>query len=355
MRFMFRRKVLLPILLAGIAFLVACVFFLIRLDYVIHHDLYSYGLQFNEEWVIQYWTYKNLALVLIGTAILTNCFGLLYLFATRLSTTPSPLQQRISKRKSTGFEQRLSLTFLGVGALALAFSISYSSSTLAFVGLGLIFWGALFLYIRTGKYVNEVLLDKTALSSLVALDWMISELGFEGQPVYLPPRYLRDFESSRVFISKEKKTKLPNPDQFLTEGNSFFINNQKGISFEPPGAEITKLLEKVLETSFTKTKLQYFEQNILKTLVEDLEIAQDVEIKSQGKRLNIRLENSTYAPICSETQKLSKINSSIGCPICSALACALTKTTGKPVVIEKEQATEDDRSINIEYRLLDET
>jgi len=352
MRFTFNRRTLLPILLMGIGLLAACIFFVVQLDYLIHNDLYNYGLRFSEEWAVQAWTYKNLTLIFSGVAILVNLFGLLYIIITKPAAAPK-LRQKIIKRP-TDFTQKLSLALLGVGGAALVASISYDSSTAAFIGLGLIFWGAIFLYVRTGEHVKEILLDKTTISSIKALDQMIRELDFKGQAIYLPPKYLKDFESSRVFISKAKGTNVPNSEKFLAESANFFIDSPKGISLEPPGAEMARLLEQVLETSFTRTNMQYFEQNIPKAIIEDLEIAQNVEIERRGQILSIKLENSTYAPMCSETRKMTKINGSIGCPICSALACALAKTTGKPIVIKREQATTDDRTINTEYRILDE-
>ncbi len=352
MKFSFNHRMLILVLLGSIGFLSACVFFIVRLDYVIHHDLYGYGLQFSEEWATQIWIFKDLTLIFSGVGILVNIFGLIYVFTAKPSRLPQ-LQQKAFTIPA-GFTQKLSLILLGTGVVSLATSILYNSTAAAFVGLGLIFWGIIFLYVRTGKYVKASLLDKTTLSALKALEGMIGEADFEGQAVYLPPKYLKDFESSRFFISKAKGTTLPDQKEFLTQSNEILIDNPKGISFEPPGAEITRLLEQALNTSFTKTNLQSFEQKIPTALIEDLEIAQNVQIEKQGQNLSIKLENSIYASMCSETQKLTKINGSIGCPICSALACALAKTTGKPITIKREQPTLDDHTINTEYRMLEE-
>ena len=45
----------------------------------------------------------------------------------------------------------------------------------------------------------------------------------------------------------------------------------------------------------------------------------------------------------------------IGCPICSALACALTKATGKPIAIEAITPTEYGEIIAATYRVLETT
>jgi len=43
----------------------------------------------------------------------------------------------------------------------------------------------------------------------------------------------------------------------------------------------------------------------------------------------------------------------MGCPLCSAMACALAKATGKPVTIEKEMQNLDG-STRIQYKLLED-
>jgi len=189
---------------------------------------------------------------------------------------------------------------------------------------------------------------------MITLDQMIRELNFQGQATYLPPKYLKDIEANRIFIAKDKETTLPNPNEFLTQEDNFLIHSKQGISFEPPGGELTRLLENTLGTSFTQANLPDFGRTIPKALIEDLEIAQNVEIRIQGSKISITLENTPYAPLCTETQKLNRISSSVGCPLCSALACALAKSTGNPIIIEKEETDQNNRTIVVEYRVLNE-
>jgi len=57
--------------------------------------------------------------------------------------------------------------------------------------------------------VKEDLLLTATKSSLTTLRDFILELGYAGKGIYLPPKYLRDFESSKVFITKTSKLILP--------------------------------------------------------------------------------------------------------------------------------------------------
>jgi len=89
-----------------------------------------------------------------------------------------------------------SWTLLGVGVAALITSIIYASSILTFIGLGLLFWGAILLYIRDQEYTRKVLLDASVLPSLTTINQLVQKLNYKGNAVYLPPKYLKDPETS---------------------------------------------------------------------------------------------------------------------------------------------------------------
>ncbi|MFX0108838.1 MAG: hypothetical protein ACFE7R_11170 [Candidatus Hodarchaeota archaeon] len=334
---------------AGMVLLVASFFVFLRLDYVVHHDLYKYGLQYSDEWGVQYWNYRTLTMIFIVSSVFISGLGFLILLKARPIHRKPPPQKK--KGRPNDIERYLNIAFLIAGGLAFTAATAYNSTPAALIGLGLIFWGAILLYIRAGKYVKETLLDKTAFPTLAAMDQLLKELGYEGQPVYLPPKFLRDIESSRIIITKERDTVLSIPLGLLSEKGRI-VRDEEAISLEPPGVELMKLLEKSLRISFTRTSFQYFAENIPKTLMEDLEVAQNVEIQKQNGEVTIRMENSSFAQICNRTQELTRINNSIGCPLCSALACALTKTVGAPISIQKEQSILDNRTIAVSYRIL---
>jgi len=242
---------------------------------------------------------------------------------------------------------------LSAGSIALALSINYTSSILAFIGLGLIFWGGLLLYIRPERYVKETLLNKISLPPLVSLNEIIIELGYKSKGVHLPPKYFANFESVKVYFGTEDNAKLPTPKEIQEEENRAFLKNHRGMLITAPGSDLVKLFEKTLGTDFTRTNLQYLEENIPRLLV-DLEIVQNAEMHSTNNDVNIKVEGSVTKSVCEEIRKLSNVCGSLGCPLCSSIALALAKATGKPVIIDRDVTSEDGRIIEITYRLLDE-
>lgn len=329
------------LLLVGTATSIFSAFLFTRLDYIIHNDLYRYGLQFSNEWALQYWTYARLLLGLIGFAGATTFIAIVLIFLRVQATVRIDQTELISS---------ISVT---TGVVALVLSINYTSSILAFIGLGLVFWGIIFIYIRPEEHIKRVLLDATASPLLATLDQIMQEASYEGKAVFLPPEYFLNPEANKAYIPKQKNTKLPTPEQIQKQETQLIIENPQGILLTPPGAELAELFEKTLETSFTRIDLQYLQQNMPKLFIEDLEIAQNFEMETQNDKVYVKIGNSTYQNLTKEAINLS-LYRGLGCPISSAIACALAKASGKPIIIENQQTSEDGKNMEIEYRIVEE-
>jgi hypothetical protein len=318
------------------------VYIFYSIDYIVHTDLYSYGLQFSYNWAENYWTYARLMLALIGfgSAATITSITLISLGARKfVRITPAKLTSSI---------------LIITGAIAIFTSIIYTSPILAFIGLGLLFWGITFTYIRTEEYAKKILLDTTASSQQATLNHIIQELQYEGDVIYLPPKYFSNPDTNKVYIPEQKNTPLPRPEQIQIHEQDFLIEKPPGVLFTPPGAELSKLFERTLETSFENVDLRYLQQNLPKLFVENLEIAQNLEMETEANKIRIQIENSVYKALNTETEQPATIYSRLGSPLSSAIACVLAKTTGKPIIMEREQNSSDGRDVIIEYRILDE-
>jgi len=319
-------KYLISVLLVtSIFFVIFSLFFLIRLDFIVNNSLYNYGLQFSYEWTTPYWNNIVMLFGLFIGVIMINSLSIL-LF---LSTDSWFLKSAKSFLRITSL-----LFFAGVAILFL--SINFNSSVLAFVGLGLVFWGAILLFIRSNRYVKEDLLLTATKSSLTTLRDFILELGYAGKGIYLPPKYLRDFESSKVFITTSKLI-LPLITQ-IQDTKNLIVKNPDGILVTPPGYDLSLLFEKTLGVNFIHKDLPFFELNLRRLIVEDLEIAQNIEMKLTENLVRVKIEDSVYKNMGT---------------LSSAIACILAKTSGKLVLIENREITEDSKIIYLSYRLFE--
>lgn len=252
---------------------------------------------------------------------------------------------------------------ISIGASILIFSLILDSQTLAFIGLSSLFWGALLFYIQPEEYTKQVLLDSITPPSLETLGQMIEELDYKGKAIYLPPQYLKDPGKNKAYLPKRQNEQLPEPELFLNQQNTLFIKNPKGLLLTPPGAELTRLFEKRLGKSFLQMDLKAFKQNLSRLFVDDLEIAEnlDIQIESSkhfngkmGKKygtFNIKISNLTFRDLVKGNIKLTKLYDTIGSPICSAIACALTKITGRPLIIATIQSSKNGKIIEYTYKI----
>ena len=243
------------------------------------------------------------------------------------------------KRRPSGIA---GYALLLLGAAALASSVVYESSVLAFIGLGLTFWGALLSFIRPVGYVRSSLLDSTAVFSLMTVDQVIEDLNYTGKGLYLPPRHLKGLKEGAVLIPSKKGV--------ITSVEKA----GEGIRLSPSGLGLVNLFEKELGTSFAKVDLDYLRNHLPKLFIEGLEIAEDFRMNIKSNIAHIKITGSIYNDLCKEVRKLPNVCGSIGCPLCSSIACALTRATGKPVIIEKNQLSQDGKTIEAYYRILEE-
>ena len=266
-------------------------------------------------------------------------------------------KQKISKARNkhnVSLTKTVMISFFIIGAFALFTSIIYVSSILVFVGLGLVFWGAILTYIKPEPYTRKAILDATVISSLSTLHQIIKELNYEGKAIYLPQKYFTDPETCKIYIPKEKLGKIPIPEIFIKNENNFFFDNPQGVLLMPPGAHLSRLFEKKLDTRFNNVDLNYFAKNLVKLFIDDFELAENLEIEMENNKIKTIITNSSFREVHNEYNRLSHlhVNPSIGCPISSAIACALTKVTGKPITIENIRQSEDGRNIETTYQIL---
>jgi hypothetical protein len=232
-------------------------------------------------------------------------------------------------------------------------SVVYENRILSFVGLGLTFWGAILFYVGPEDYVKGTILSAVAISSMANLSRVIKDKPL-GKAVYLPPRYLRDFESSRVYWMTEETSSLPTPEEIQQkEEEPFSSTSTDGFLVVPPGAALMRLSESKLKKSFAKVDMKFLESNLPRLFTESLEICGKMEMQVGTRKVNVAMEDSVERYILrEEPENYDQLAKAIGWPVTSAIACALAKCTGEPVVIEKHQATHGSRRIEVEYGML---
>ncbi len=235
---------------------------------------------------------------------------------------------------------RLAGVFLAVGALLLVYAVLFELQIAAFIGLGLTFWGAIFALTRSRKYVESSLLDGTAKSAYFTIDRVINDLQYRGQGYYIPaypqdvslPEYLKNLREPVVYISESFDGK-PSLEE-LAQGK-FLSAKNSGVFIASPGAGLVAQMEKQLQLDLSKINLQEFLEVVPRCLSEVFNLAKSADMAVREDGVIFRASGILYESLYRSQTTLKSV-SILGCPVVSAVATALAKTTGKTVVIKEQ-------------------
>lgn len=310
-----------------------------RLDSLVNYDLYFYGLQYNVEWYSIY---------LITVRVMFLLTGLLSVFAITTAIL-FYLSTREKKRIPTRLFDSI---LIGIGTALLSLSIIYSSSILALIGLGLLFWGVIFTYITTSEYVKKVLLDTTLKAWQETLNHIVNKLEYRGETLYLPPQFFNTTNTYKAYISKSKLKTVPTAEMMPRQKLDFLIARiarPQAVLVTPPGVELAQLFEKTLEKDFITTSLQDLKRYLPEVLIEELEVTSCFDLAIENDLIRVTIDDSFFRIPETET-KLSSLYKYFSSPLICAVACVLAKATGIPVVILKTH--NKGKIVTVDYRLL---
>jgi len=252
--------------------------------------------------------------------------------------------------------ERIPILFLLSGIFLLLFSIILESPAASFVGLGLTFWGCLFIFLRPVHYVEGSLLSSSATWSYSTIDRILEETGCEAVGYHIPPilmdvylpHHLKGLKNSMVFVSQKSSVKVPSIED-MAEGR-FLVQNPKGVLLNSPGSGLLSQIEMLLKVDFGKTQLDYLSEILPRSISEDFNLAEEMSINFKENQFYVKILNSIYKSLYSMDNYLKSIQI-IGCPLVSAVACAVAKSSGKLVSIEKQKVTQDGSIIEVWFRI----
>jgi hypothetical protein len=237
----------------------------------------------------------------------------------------------------------IAIGFFAIGIVLLGSSILYNWQVLAFIGLGFVLWGAIFSLAQPGKYVDVSLLDSTANTIYSTLDRMINNLQFDGRGYYIPsypknaylPEYYKNLKDSIVFISDQSFTGLPAVEEVAA--GKFLSEKDKGVFITSPGSGVLNQIEHQLNIDFTTVPLAELCNLLPRCMTESFNLAKEMTLQVIDEttvHLNASgiLYESLYVP-----ESMPKSVGLLGCPMISAVACALAKSSGKTVVIREQK------------------
>jgi hypothetical protein len=254
------------------------------------------------------------------------------------------------------FQKIAVIIFLITGSLSLIASIYLGNTVLALIGVGLVFWGVLFLLLGPLRQVEDSILYDTASSEYSTINRVINDLKCTGEALYMPP-HSKDTQTpdgqkqsgeSVVFISPRKPIDFPSLEERV--GGKFLLKDRKGVLLIPPGLGILNDIEKKLKIDFTGMDPMQFCQIISNVLLEKLNLANEIETMQEDTTFKFKIRNSAYKTLYTQKDCLTSVHL-LGCPLVSAIAVGLAKASRKNVGIVNENVSEDNSIVEVWYRL----
>lgn len=258
---------------------------------------------------------------------------------------------KVNKKSNVALQ--LGGVFLAGGVFLLVFSILVEMQVMAFIGLGLMFWGAILALTRDGKYVESSLLDASAQSMYLSIDRMLNEQKKTSQAYYLPaypqdvslPEYVKSLTDPTVYITESFNGNVSLDE--LTAGRFFSVKNG-GFFLASPGSGIVEVVERYLKLDLTKVSPTELCEVFPKCLTESLNLAKNAQMNlTPDGGATFKATGILYDSLYSDKKPRSA--SLLGCPVVCAAASAFAKSSGKMVVLGKME-TFSNNTVSVQFR-----
>jgi hypothetical protein len=266
---------------------------------------------------------------------------------TRMQTNPK-------KPKRDSFLIAISFLFSGIALFVV--SVFLGSQIICVIGLGLIFWGALFLIITPQKYIESSFLVTSTLPAYLTMDRMLIDLNPKNEAYNIPPfprdiylpQHLEGLKDMVTFIPAENTNGMVEIEDIAR--GKFIIEKPKGILITSPGKGLLDKIEQKHTADFAKIPLSELDE-ILPNLLGDLYLAKEITMTTNENNIILQIKGSLYENLYSQKYNIKIINL-IGCPLVNAAACAIAKSTGKLTMIQEIKTVPNGKTTTVTFKIV---
>jgi hypothetical protein len=212
--------------------------------------------------------------------------------------------------------------------------------TLTLTGVSAMFVGMFAWFVMSGRSLQQTIPDTQMMSSAALSNDITKGMFLKGNAAYLPAH--RGLSKERVFVPAPKGDLKPptvlSDDLFFHLGRD---GTTPGLVAEPLGRDLLDRLEADLGTKLGGASLDAVEGN-LQVLKHGLGMMRDFHFKERGDKTMLRVEYSGLLEACRRVRKERPSTcSQLACVGCSCLLTAAARATGKMVVVEGVDNSED--------------
>lgn len=243
--------------------------------------------------------------------------------------TPKSITRRRLRSNLIGY------LILALGLIISALSIDFQSSITAFIGISLVFWGALLLYVRPTKYVPYSVLNALAGEQMLNDHMSYDEEGYMVKPVYRAKTSLEAIDEIQLILRK----------------NASGEDVHGPLSVIPIGFGLHKLVEKEMKVNFNSVNFNDLKNRLGRCLVETLELSDSVSFNELEDTIKVEITGNVFQDSLEMSIHHEEYRP-IGDPLISSIACILARVKNMDVVIEGIELEKNKNRILVQYRSL---
>jgi hypothetical protein len=201
--------------------------------------------------------------------------------------------------------------------------LSYFTRYLLFEVIAIIslLLGVALTFVSLEKYVKLSVLNESSASLLSSLSDLIENSKVHGKAVYIPTS-----SKTLVFIPKDE---YQDNEVDYSEIKGIKLD-ERGVVMSSPGMFLKRLYERELGCNAENFDLPYLIEWIPRILVDNLKIAEKMEIAKRNDAIQVKLIGPIFSRLCEE-KRIGLACKTIGCPVCSSIGDILAQSARRVV------------------------
>jgi len=245
-------------------------------------------------------------------------------------------------------EGEIAYIFLSLGLILLALAIFHANNISAVIGIALTFWGALLLYIKPTRYIRKEILEIIIDEANNNLDIFYDYTNFQGIPFYYSPPTLSGLKNAFIIIPKLDSLPMPSDEQ-LSEKKYFYETNSI-IKLVPLGYKILEIYDFKLTGNLSSFNINIIKNYIENILINNYEVAKSIEIEYNEPLIKVFI---TEYILSTEIIKIKNKHflKYIGDPFISLIACILTISTHKKIIIKNIDINTTNKNLMVIFEI----
>ena len=257
-------------------------------------------------------------------------------------------------KKSEGNRFAVGTFLVAFGGIIAFFSYLMAVVPMLAFGLGSLLIGIMVLYLSESRNLEYDYGADSTIPSLLNVEKLLHDLDLTERGIYLPPT---EADMPKVFIPMVLTPSTRKPSLELNKSRRIFVTvgknpEDRGVLLESPGVGLLSAIERTLGTSLKNLSPESLAAS-LDSAFKALGIAEATSLSTSDDSMEIQMQLSRIDKAEIRLRNLApRLTTQIGTSLVSALAVAVSKSTGKYVTLKSAILDESRRRLVVDLKLV---